>query len=98
MQRELKKATRDRKRLILLSASKDWREAAEKQRIRESYWPLVAFPELSMKSQAKWWEFLWPLIQKKRAAICSAAPSHREYLSLIAWDNSALGNGRSISG
>jgi hypothetical protein len=65
VQRELKKAVRYRKRLILLSGSKDWRESAKKKRIPEMYWPLVKFPEFSMKSEARWWEFLEPLIQRK---------------------------------
>jgi hypothetical protein len=79
-QRELKKAGRFRKHLLLLSAIdnrnipeterqrlgllKDWEEAAKKKGIPEAYWPTVKLPEFSVKYEPQWWKFLWPLIQK----------------------------------
>jgi hypothetical protein len=81
VQRELKKAERYRERLRRLSAIrnrkitegerrqlgllKDRREAARQEKIPEAYWPLRNFPEFSVKSEPKWWEFLSPLIRKK---------------------------------
>ena len=54
VRRELIKAVGYQKRLILLSASKDWRESAKRKRIPEAYWPLIEFPEFSVKWEAKW--------------------------------------------
>jgi hypothetical protein len=65
VQRELKTAMDFRKRLILLSASSNWRETAKKQKIPEAYWSTVELLEFSMKSEPDWWKFLWSLIQKK---------------------------------
>ena len=65
VQRELKTAMDFRKRLILLSASSNWRETAKKQKVPEAYWSVKDLPEFSVKSEPKWWEFLWPLIQNK---------------------------------
>jgi hypothetical protein len=42
-----------------------WKQAAERQKIPQEYWPLVNFPEFSTNSLDEWFTFLWPLISKK---------------------------------
>lgn len=72
-QRELKKAERYRKRLLLLKAAykKRWEEAARRQDTPEAYFPSVEFPDFSLKSKTqweKWWKLLWLLIRKNNSA------------------------------
>ena len=42
-----------------------WKQAAERQKIPQPYWPLVKFPEFSTRSVGRWFKFLWPLIREK---------------------------------
>ena len=42
-----------------------WKQAAERQKIPQLYWPLVKFPEFSPRSFGRWFKFLWPLIREK---------------------------------
>ena len=42
-----------------------WKQAAERQKIPQPYWPLVKFPEFSPRSFGRWFKFLWPLIREK---------------------------------
>ena len=42
----------------------EWEQEAKRLRIRECYWPVIDLPELSPKSEPRWWKFLWPLIKK----------------------------------
>jgi hypothetical protein len=42
-----------------------WKQAAERQKIPQLYWPLVKFPEFSPRLFGRWFKFLWPLISKK---------------------------------
>src|SRR5919108_130706 len=46
-------------------ACTDWRGVARKNGIPDEYFPLVEFPRFSIRSEPKWWKFLWPLIQKR---------------------------------
>jgi hypothetical protein len=43
-----------------------WKDAAREKRIPEEYWPLVDFPDLSLKSSKKWWAFIWSQIKEKQ--------------------------------
>jgi hypothetical protein len=67
VQRELKKAERLRRRLLVIqkTCGRPWREVVKRQRIPESYLPTMKLPEFSVKSEPQWWEFLWPFIGKK---------------------------------
>jgi hypothetical protein len=67
VQRELKKALRYWQKLVLRKATcgKAWKQVAKKQKIPEAYWLVVKLPQFSVKSEPDWWDFLWPLIQKK---------------------------------
>ena len=50
---------------LLSHGSKGWQEVARGQRIPQVYWSSVKLPDFSVKSEPKWWKFLWPLISKK---------------------------------
>lgn len=65
--RELKAAGGYRNSLLLLREGRvpDWAIAARSQSIPEEYWPTMELPEFSVKSEPRWWEFLWPFIQRK---------------------------------
>jgi hypothetical protein len=67
VQRELKKAERLRRRLLLFqkTCGRHWREVVKRQRLPKSYLPTIKLPEFSVESEPQWWEFLWPLIKKK---------------------------------
>ncbi len=42
----------------------EWEQEAKRLQIRECYWPVMDLPELSPKSEPRWWKFLWRLIKK----------------------------------
>ena len=51
--------------LIVLDFTGDqWKREAKRLGIRECYWPVMDLPELSPKSEPRWWKCLWPLIKK----------------------------------
>jgi hypothetical protein len=65
VQVELSMAESVRDLLVVLDfTSDDWKREARVRGIRECYWPVMELPELSLKTEPKWWKFLWPLIRK----------------------------------
>jgi hypothetical protein len=65
VQVELSVAERVRDLLSVLDFTcGEWEQEAKRLRIRECYWPGMDLPELSPKSEPRWWKFLWPLIKK----------------------------------
>ena len=67
VQRELRKAERLRRRLLVIEkhCGEEWRGVAKRQGIAESYWPVIKLPEFSVESEPVWWKFLGPLFRKK---------------------------------
>ena len=67
VQRELRKAERMRRRLLVIKkvCGRQWTEVATRQRILKAYWLTLKLPDFSEKSWPQWWEFLWPIIRKK---------------------------------
>ena len=64
----------------------EWKQEAKRLQIRECYWPVMDLPELSPKSEPRWWKLLWRLIKKNypglltrlRNESCSNAALHNE--------------------
>jgi hypothetical protein len=63
--RKLKVTVNYRKQLRRLKAIQYWETEADRQGIPKTYWPCVKLPEFSVKSEPRWWKFLWPLIRDK---------------------------------
>jgi hypothetical protein len=74
-------------------------EQEAKEVISEYYWPVKDLPEFSVRSEPKWWKFLWPSIKKnypglllalKRESVAAEKrpskfrPRFRQHLQLLA--------------
>jgi hypothetical protein len=66
-QHELKTAEECRMSLLLLreGCGDGWALAARWEGILEEYWPAMELPDFSQESEPRWWEFLWPFIEKR---------------------------------
>lgn len=47
------------------AVDEDWKDMARRQKIPEAYWPSMKLPDFGNAVLTSWWEFIWPLIQKK---------------------------------
>jgi hypothetical protein len=80
VQRELKKAERYRRNLLIFKEAfgEDWKEAVRrhnsesKQKIPEAYFDFVELQEFSQKSELKWWKLLWSLIRENNPDLLTA--------------------------
>lgn len=54
-----------RLRLIRSTCGKTWREKAHKNGIPEQYLAAAKLPDFGVRSESKWWKFLWPLVQSQ---------------------------------
>src|SRR5262249_37153532 len=53
------------RRLNRKEKEEKFEQMLKKRDIPQEYWPAMDLPEFSVKSEPKWWEFLWPLIKEK---------------------------------
>ena len=81
VQRELKKAERMQRRLLVIKkvCGGQWRKTATRQRIPKAYWRTMQLDGFSGKSEPQWWKFLWPLIKKKIDVSKMSPLKQREY-------------------
>jgi hypothetical protein len=52
-----------------VQTGRTWEQAARKEKIPREYWAVVKLPEFSVKSEPRWWGFLWPLIRKNNPGL-----------------------------
>ena len=53
------------RRLNRKQKEEKFEQMLKKRDIPQEYWPAMDLPEFSVKSEPRWWEFLWPLVKEK---------------------------------